>query len=191
MLKSKPAALGGGVIIGAIGLILFLNMSPCVSLSFILFHFNGSLMPCASSSQNTPGTIKDSASLLFVPATSSVKVGNSFSLLLELDASGTAVNAASALVVYPTNVVKLVKTDESVTLFAFRLGDPSITNQVIQGQPNPGIIGVARMARLTFVALAPGQATISLASSAQVLANDGLGTNVLGLIKSASVTVSP
>jgi hypothetical protein len=40
-----------------------------------------------------------------------------------------------------------------------------------------------------FEALRTGTATITIASSSQVLANDGFGTNVLGSVEDASITI--
>jgi hypothetical protein len=87
--------------------------------------------------------------------------------------------------------VRLISKDESVSPFAVRLGDQASDplNETIQVQPSPGIESVAPLARFTFEALRTGTATITIASSSQVLANDGFGTNVLGSVEDASITI--
>jgi hypothetical protein len=102
------------------------------------------------------------------------------------------VNAVDAVVTYQSASVRLVAKDESVSPFDIRLGRaPNSLNETIQVQPNPGVESVAPLARFTFQALKAGTATITVASSSQVLANDGFGTEVLGRIEDASITVQP
>jgi hypothetical protein len=192
MKKAVLVCLGGGLALGAILVISFINLDPCRTLSIVLFSVRPSLLvPCTIQNHAVLPTVKGSASLILLPATSSVQAGDSFSVLLEVDATATPINAVSALITYPSDLLKLVKRDDSVSLFAISLGDPSILNYVIQGQMNPGITGLVPLARFTFIALAPGAATIGVASSAQVLANDGFGTFILGSIQPASVVIKP
>ena len=116
---------------------------------------------------------------------------DSFVVTLELDATRTPVNAVDAALAYPGSLVRLVSKDESITPFAIRLGGQtsSSLNETIQVQPNPGIASVAPLAAFTFKALEPGTAAITIASSSEVLANDGFGTNVLGSVQNVSLLI--
>jgi hypothetical protein len=89
-------------------------------------------------------------------------------------------------------LVKLVAKDESVSGFAISFDHPIDPPELImQLQPNPGVSTLTPLAVFAFEALMPGEVTITLTSSARVLANDGFGTDVLGSVDSATVTILP
>jgi hypothetical protein len=120
-----------------------------------------------------------------------VRVGDSFPVTLAVDASGTPVNAVDVVIDYPSSSVRLVAKDESESPFAMRLGDQGSDSldETIQVQPNPGIESTAPLATFTFQALKAGTATITVAPSSEVLANDGFGTDVLGPVQNTSINI--
>ncbi len=59
--------------------------------------------------------------------------------------------------------------------------------QVACGTPNPGLSGDGTVVTLVVQGLQPGDATIDFASGTEVLANDGLGTDVLRLATNADL----
>jgi hypothetical protein len=62
-------------------------------------------------------------------------------------------------------------------------------SRAVQVAPNPGITTSSTIAQLTFVALSPGVTTITISTSSLILANDGFGTDVLGGVQNATVTI--
>lgn len=179
-----------GGFLGVVLIVALVNLSPCQSSASILLNIRQTLIPCSVKNQVIWPTVRNSATLELIPATSTVRVGNTFSILLQIDATATPVNAVGALVTYSNNV-KLIKKDDSVSAFSISFGDPSVQSYVMEGQPNPGVVGLEPITKFTFMAIAPGTATISIASSAKVLANDGNGTLILGSIEPAVVMVKP
>lgn len=198
MVKSKTFFLFLGGVIGAMILLFVVqfnsaNGAPCGSGSSIILSVIQSLVPCPESFPPAPlvAATGKVALMLIVPRGTVVHAGDSFPVMLEVDATGTPVNAVDVAIVYPGSLVRLISKDESVSPFAVRLGDQATDplNETIQVQPSPGIESVAPLARFTFEALRTGTATITIASSSQVLANDGFGTNVLGSVEDASITI--
>jgi hypothetical protein len=179
----------------ALGVFLILRAVTSCALA-LPFTVNYALMPCPAATEPVlpppiPETRKDAA-FVFIPASSIASVGSSFRLTLAVDPKGIPVNAVGAFVTYPTDLVKLVAKDESVSGFAISFDHPSDPPELImQLQPNPGVSTLTPLAAFTFEALMPGEVTITLTSSARVLANDGFGTDVLGSVGSATVTILP
>ena len=174
-------------------------INPCAGTSVMTFNVDPSLLPCPASAteeqDRTPKqTTTKSAVLALKAGSSTVVVGNRFSVVEYFDPGGISVNAIDAVITYPTSVLKLISKDESVSPFAIRFHDnaagnttSSALNEIIQVQPNPGIDYSAPLAVLTFIAIHSGTATIAFTSSSQTLANDGFGTNILGSLEDASV----
>ena len=152
MLRSKTFLLFFGI--GAMLLLLaskfgLLNSAPCTSGSIIL-GVDQSLLPCPSSPPATPlADATKKAVLMLIAPRGTVRVGDSFSLTLELDATGTAVNAVDVTIAYPASLAQLTAKDETVTPFAIRLGGqtPDLLAETIQVQPSPGIESLTPLAR--------------------------------------------
>jgi hypothetical protein len=193
MLRSRTFHFSLGTAIGAILILFSLNLAPCANSNLPILNGEKSLLPCPASPLSVPlvKATKKAGLTLVVPAGIAVRVGDSFPVTLELDATATPVNAVDVALTYPTSSVRLVSKDESVSPFAIQFGDlPSdALNETMQVQPSPGVQSVATLARFTFQALGTGTATITVASSSRVLANDGFGTDVLGSIKNISLTI--
>ena len=189
--KSRKFHFSLGATVGVIVVLSSLHFSPCNNTSSIIFSLERNLVPCPASPPPPARATGKVALMLVVPESTPIRVGDSFVVTLELDATGTPVNAVDAALAYPDSLVRLVSKDESITPFAIRLGGQtsSSLNETIQVQPNPGIASVAPLAAFTFKALEPGTAAITIASSSEVLANDGFGTNVLGSVQNVSLLI--
>ena len=183
-------------VLGAVaGIVIILPLSlwsaPCNETSSILITVQQGLLPCRSYAPNPPlvRATQQVTLMLVIPHGIVVHVGDSFPVTLFVNVSGTPVNAVDAVLTYPPSV-GLVAKDESVSSFALRFHQASNSlDEVIQVQPNPGIAFLAPLAKFTFRALQKGVVTISIASSSEVLANDGFGTDVLGPVQNASITI--
>jgi hypothetical protein len=126
----------------------------------------------------------DAASLNF-GAGSQYSVGQTFSVnVLVSAASGEAANAVSAVASFPTDKLKLLYLSKAGTVMSLWTQEPSFSNAAgtanFEGVIlNPGFSGQGgKVITLTFQAKALGDATLSFAN-ASILANDGLGTNIL------------
>ncbi len=177
-------------------LILFLVVrvnEPCPpSLSTMQMTFFQSLLPCNPPPPPPPiRATEKNASLVLAPPVTLVKVGDRFLVPLIVRPSDFPINVVYASLAYPTSV-RLIAQDASSSPFAIRLHDPDDDDslqETMQMQPGPGINWPASLATFTFLALRPGVVSISITSGSQVLADDGFGTNVLGSLTNATITI--
>jgi hypothetical protein len=184
------AVLPIGVIAGAIIVLSSAHFAPCDIPGLMILNVENSLPPCPEPSLLPERANKHVTLTLVIPQGMVVHVGDSVEVTLELDATATPVNALDVLIAYPTSVISLVAKDESMTPFGIRLGQtPDTLDETIQVQPTPGISSVTQVARFTFRARSAGTAAVTIASSSEVLANDGFGTDVLGSVENVSITV--
>jgi len=193
MLKSKALHVSFAGAFGATAILASMHFMPCTDVSAILLNIVGSALPCPAAPAAAsvgPSTSKVTL-MLVIPQGTVVRVGDSFPVTLFINASGTPVNALDATIEYPSSSVRLISNDESISSFAIHLdqNNSDVSNETIQIQPNPGIASLAPVAKFTFTALRAGIVTFTLASSSEVLANDGLGTDVLGSVEAASITI--
>lgn len=134
-------------------------------------------------------------SLSFSPASGDYSVGQTFTVRV-LASSYDAINAASALVNFPPQKLRVVSIAKSPSILTLWVQEPSFSNTAgtvsFEGVvPNPGFTGGSgAMLSITFKVLAEGVATVKF-SSGSLLANDGEGTNVASSMNSANFTFTP
>jgi hypothetical protein len=194
MLKSKAFHFSLGGVIGAAVILVAVQFAPCSAGSLMILNMQRLQLPCPGSSVAPQSAGRDLGKVtvqLAIPPGSVVRVGGTFAVTLEVNTSGTAVNALDVTIAYPSSSVQLIAKNESMSPFTIHLGEShsGVSNETIQVQPNPGIASSATIARLTFRALRAGSVTFTIASSSEVLANDGSGTDVLGSLQNASITI--
>jgi hypothetical protein len=136
-----------------------------------------------------------SASMFLSPTTSSYTVGNNFSVVVKVNTGGSAINAAEGKVVFDTNKLTLRSISKSGSIFSLWTTEPGETSpgniEFGGGIPNPGYTGSSgTIITLNFRANEPGNTTVSFVSGA-VLANDGLGTNILSTLGGGSYSLNP
>lgn len=133
------------------------------------------------------------ASLLFSPDSGSFTVGQTFTVVVNVSSPTLAVNAFSGEVSYPGTKLKVVSVSKANSIVDFWTTSPATSSSVITFEGvalNPGYTGnKGGIVRITFRALAPGEATLKFKSSS-VLANDGLGTNALSGVGTATYTIT-
>src|SRR3989344_585971 len=134
------------------------------------------------------------AATLTLSGGNSATIGQTISVPLLVSTEGSEVlNAVSAEVRFPTSLLTLQSISKTGSVMSFWAEEPSYSNNngtaSLQGiVPNPGWKGQGgTIVTFVFKVKASGSATISF-SSASVLANDGLGTNILS--KTFSKTLS-
>ena len=134
------------------------------------------------------------ASLYFSPSSDSYTVGGVFPVGIYVSSADQAMNAADGVVTFPTDKLEVVSLSKSGSIFSLWVMEPSFSNEAgtmnFEGVVlNPGFTGASgRIITVNFRAKAMGTASLDF-SSGSVLANDGLGTNILARLGSAQFTL--
>ena len=134
------------------------------------------------------------ATISITPSTSTVAVGDIVTVTVLINANGTAINNAEGTVTFPSDLLSVLSVSKDNSIFSLWLQDPTFSNgsgtvTFNGGVPNPGYSGEGGTAfTITFEAQHAGTATIGI-TNAGVLANDGLGTNVLSGTTGATLTL--
>lgn len=136
------------------------------------------------------------ATLGFSPSSGTYSIGQTFSVTVRVNAAGKAMNAAEATLTFPTDLLTLKSVSKSGSILQYWATNPSGSNasgRVVfsGGLPSPGYSGSSgALIAITFQAKAAGTASLKI-TGGSVLANDGLGTNILTGSGSASFTIKP
>ena len=133
------------------------------------------------------------ARLDFVPNNGTYKVGDTISVKVIVSSSDKSVNAVSSNISFSKNTLALSSISKSSSIISLWAQDPSFSNgsgtASIEGVILNGYLGsYGTVATLNFRVIATGNAYVSF-NGASVLANDGLGTNVLASNNSAAFTI--
>ena len=137
----------------------------------------------------------NAATLFVAPESKDVKVGDTFSVLIDVNSQGVAINAATADMTFDNSLLSVQSIGFSNSIFSIWPEEPSYSNTTGNihfsgGLYSPGWNGsTGAILRVTFKAKAVGQSTLTL-KNGSVLANDGIGTNVLTNSVGASVNIS-
>jgi hypothetical protein len=123
-----------------------------------------------------------------------VTPGQSFTVQVALNTKGTNVNAAGIAVKFDPRSLEIVQmsTVDSFCSFYAENSFDTIKGEVHLscGTPNPGFTGTSNLVTLTMRSKIVGKSEISIEPDAQILANDGKGTNLLKSgIASKTITV--
>lgn len=136
-----------------------------------------------------------SASLTFSPSSGTKYVGNTFAVTVLTSTGGVSANSFQADFRFPSDRLEVtsISTGGSVcSLFPFQpsYSNASGTGSITCGLPSPGYNGSGgKIGTVNFRAKSTGSATVSIANSSQVLANDGAGTNILTTLGTATFTI--
>ena len=103
-------------------------------------------------------------------------------------------NAASGVVIFPSDKLDVLSVSKTGSIFNLFFQEPSFSNRegniLFEGIVlNPGFTGDGKLLSATFRVKATGNADLSFFSGS-VLANDGLGTNILSNLGRADLTLS-
>jgi len=160
---------------------VFLNKSFCLtSLLFSFFVF-----PLSASA----------ATLFVAPQSKDIRVDDTFIVLVNTNTQGTAINAASVDIKFDQNLLSAQSVGYSNSIFTLWAEEPKYSNlagniHLSGGLSSPGFTGSnGAILRITFKARAVGQTQISL-ENGSVLANDGIGTDVLSSVQGSSITIN-
>jgi hypothetical protein len=137
----------------------------------------------------------NAATMYLAPSERSLKVGDAFSVGVYVSSPDQAMNAASGVINVPTDKFEIVSLSKGGSIINLWVQEPSFSigagTAHFEGVVlNPGYTGSAgNVITLNLKAKAAGTAVISF-SSAAVLANDGLGTNLLKGLGSGTYSIS-
>jgi hypothetical protein len=118
------------------------------------------------------------------PSSGSFTVGNIFTASVFVNTKGVDINNAEGVLRFPTDLLEVVSVSRSGSIFSLWVEEPNFSNgagtlSFNGGLPTPGYNGTSgKIFSVVFRAKKAGSASV-LFSSASILANDGLGTNVL------------
>ncbi len=134
------------------------------------------------------------ASLMVSPANNTYSVGDRVVVRILVNSS-TPINAVSSSLVVPTNIFAIESVTKDSSILNFWVTEPSFSNKngaiSFEGVSLGGYSGgTGEVVTLRLRAIGEGRGTITI-QSAQILANDGQGTNVTGVLQSGTFTVSP
>ncbi|HEB13485.1 MAG TPA: hypothetical protein ENI13_00720 [candidate division CPR3 bacterium] len=140
-----------------------------------------------------PGVVQ-AAALYISPSSGSHSVGSTFSINVYVSSNDQAMNAASGVLSFPQDKLEMTSISKSASIMSLWVEDPSFSNilgtATFEGIVlNPGFTGAAgKIVSVSFRVKAAGSASIAF-STGSVLANDGLGTNILTSLSNAQFTL--
>jgi len=141
-----------------------------IFISFIVFVFSASYVLAAN--------------LFLAPSAGTYSVGNTFSAVVKVNTEGVAINAIEGTLVFNPNELAVISLSKAGSIFDLWVQEPEFSNTL--GTINfggiifnPGFTGSSgTIITVNFRAKAVSNTKVAFSSGA-VLANDGLGTNVL------------
>lgn len=141
-----------------------------------------------------PVSIVKASSFYITPASASYETAKTFSLNI-FASSKQALNAGSASISFPVDKLEVINISKSGSIFSLWAQEPGFSNKngTINFEGivmNPGYAGTnGKIITVTFKTKAAGVANINF-SSASILANDGLGTNILDSFTGAKISIT-
>ena len=158
-------------------------MKKIIKRALVLFILNLVLLPFF-----TP-PVKAAGAILFLrPGSGEYSVGDTFNVDIVVDSGGgDGINASDAVIKFDTEYLIVKKVSKGDSIFNLWTSDPTFSNKNgtitysggLPGGPGKGFKGSSGyIMNITFSSLKAGETSVSF-SSGSVLANDGLGTNVL------------
>jgi hypothetical protein len=135
------------------------------------------------------------ASLYLSPSTGTEILNSKFTVAVKISTGGQSINAGQGTLTYDKSLIKVLSIAKG-SVFSLWTEEPTFsagagTINFGGGVPRPGYTGNGgTICVITFQAIKLGTAAINF-SSGDVLANDGMGTNILSSMGSASFVISP
>jgi hypothetical protein len=143
------------------------------------------LILCFPTPKRNVSAQNGNASLYLSPANGTFEVGSTFDVSLLVNTGGIAINATKVEITFPADKLQVVDPHIGNSFVSIWITQPHYSNidgilHFEGGLPNPGIeTSAGLISTIKFRVKSPGTAYIALQDSCEVLANDGVGTNVL------------
>lgn len=139
------------------------------------------------------------AGLSLSPASGEYQVGKTFSVNVFVTSPDQAMNAAGGVISFSADKIEVTSLSKSGSIFSLWVQEPSFSNPPTGGQGtinfegivmNPGFTGASgKIITINFKAKTEGSAALTFASGS-ILANDGIGTNILSSLGSAKFNIT-
>lgn len=132
------------------------------------------------------------ASLFLSPSTGTYAIGSTFQVGVRVSSGDDEINAAEGTIIYDKDVLEVAGIAKG-TAFLFWTTEPSSGGGSVRfggGNPKPFKGAASNVINISFKAKRAGVAQVRFASGA-VLANDGVGSNILTSMGSGSYTIVP
>jgi Cohesin domain len=134
------------------------------------------------------------ATLSVSPGTGVYATGATFTVRVNVNSSGTSINAAEGTLSFNPNELSVVSANRNGSIFNLWVAEPSFSNSAgtvsFSGGSPSGYTGSnGNIMTVTFRAKGSGPAKVNF-SSGSVLANDGSGTNVLTSMNGGTFTIN-
>ncbi len=131
--------------------------------------------------------------LYFLPATGSFEAGKTFSVRLAAESDVINFNLVETNLSFSSDTLQVTSLSKDGSVVTLWFAEPTFSNSdgaisVSGGIPTPGYVGIGRIIIINFKAKAAGSAWIKI-DSGQILANDGLGTDILSGSGQANFTI--
>lgn len=138
-------------------------------------------------------SITHAADVLLAPSSGSYSVGQTFTVTVQADPKGQAINAVEASMTFDKSVLSVSSISKTGSAFSLWTTEPVFSNTAGTisfggGSPTP-FSNRSNLVSITFKTLAEGSAAVSF-GSVSALAADGKGTNVLAQKIGATYTVA-
>lgn len=139
-----------------------------------------------------PGSVL-AATMSVTPATGVYNAGATFTARVVVNTAGKSINAAEGTVKFNPSELTVVSVDRSGSIFNLWVTEPTFSNSAgtvsfSGGLPSGYTGGAGTVFSITFRTKAAGAPKVSL-TGGSVLANDGMGTNVLTSMSGGTYTV--
>ena len=137
----------------------------------------------------------NAATLFSAPGEIQTKVGDTFTVSINTNSEGVAINAASLDIKYDTSFLSVQGISRSNSIFNLWTVEPThlASAGIVKfsgGLASPGWIGASgNIIKITFVAKKEGSTKLQL-SNGLTLANDGLGTNVFKGVYGSNISIA-
>jgi len=139
--------------------------------------------------------VADAAILSISPSSGTYNAGETFTIGVIVNSSDREVNAVSSVLSFPADILEVVSTSRDGSIIGLWVQEPAFSN--VSGTINlegiilnPGFVGNnGKALNVVFRAKKSGVAPVSFVSGS-VLANNGLGTNVLETMNGGQYTIS-
>ncbi|MCX6737474.1 MAG: dockerin type I domain-containing protein [Candidatus Parcubacteria bacterium] len=130
------------------------------------------------------------------PPAGNFYVGDNISFSLLVNTPNLSINTVEGTITFPTDKLQVTSLSKTDSIFNLWIQEPSFSNQnstgtimFIGGLPTPGFIGIAgQIITISFKVVGYGDAVLGI-TDARILANDGLGTNILTSVTPSQLTL--
>jgi hypothetical protein len=156
---------------------------------------NKSLLPalCAAVFFFATALTAEAASLSLSPATGVYTTNSTFTVRVTVNSDGASINAAEGTLKFNPSELSVVSANRNGSIFSLWVTEPTFSNSAgtvtfSGGSPGGYKGGSGTVMDVTFRAKGSGPVKVTL-TNGSVLANDGLGTNVLSTMNGGTYTV--